>query len=470
MVAVAHDPIMQLSSDEWSRRAARAGFLPFVRRMYTRYETGRHHRLIAEKLEAVESGKIDRLIITMPPRHGKSELASKHFPAWYLGRNPQQRVITCSHTSALAYRFSRQARNIIADSRWPFSSKLAADLASVQSWDLQDGGGYIAAGVNGSITGQGADLLIIDDPVKSAEEADSQTIRDKTWEWYQDTAYPRLQETGAVVVIGTRWHDDDMIGRLLDHQAHGGDQWELLHLPAINDAGEALWPERYSVDRLNRTKANMSSRMWESQFQGNPVPAEGGMFKRHWWKRYTELPAITHAELYLDSAFKEGVANDYSAIALWAADGLGSAFLVRAWRARVDYPGLMRLSHDAYAWSRQRFPGLGIPFVIEDRASGQSAIQSLREAYYTADGVLPALPIVPYAITASASKVSRAEGVTGIVEGGRAAIPENPDWDLESWILEHERFPQGAHDDFVDTTSMGLSRLILNNLTGDLMW
>lgn len=468
MVAMRHDPIMALSSDEWSRRAARAGFLPFVRRMFPRYETGRHHKLIAEQLERVERGEIDRLIITMPPRHGKSELASKHFPAWYIGRHPEKRVIACSHTANLAYRFSRQARNIVGDDKWPFTARLATDLASVQSWDVQDGGGYIAAGVNGSITGQGADLLIIDDPVKNAEEADSETIRDKTWEWYQDTAYPRLQETGAVVVIGTRWHDDDLIGRLIAHQDQGGDQWTILHLPAISESGEALWPERYSIDRLNRTKANMSSRMWSAQFQGDPIPTEGGMFKRHWWQRYTELPHLSTMELYLDSAFKEGVENDYSALALWGSDGKGSAYLIRAWRDRVDFPKLIRLCHDAYAWSRGRFPDRAIRLVIEDRASGQSAIQTLKQPVFTSGGMLPALPIVAYPVLSSESKVSRAEGVTGIVEGGRAFVPDYAEW-LEDWISEHERFPLGAHDDYVDTTSMALRRLILSGMTESLV-
>lgn len=461
-------PIFQHTSDEWSRMAARAGFLPFVRRMFPRYETGRHHKLIAEQLERVERGEIDRLIITMPPRHGKSELASKHFPAWYIGRHPEKRVIACSHTANLAYRFSRQARNIVGDDKWPFTARLATDLASVQSWDVQDGGGYIAAGVNGSITGQGADLLIIDDPVKNAEEADSETIRDKTWEWYQDTAYPRLQETGAVVVIGTRWHDDDLIGRLIAHQDQGGDQWTILHLPAISESGEALWPERYSIDRLNRTKANMSSRMWSAQFQGDPIPTEGGMFKRHWWQRYTELPHLSTMELYLDSAFKEGVENDYSALALWGSDGKGSAYLIRAWRDRVDFPKLIRLCHDAYAWSRGRFPDRAIRLVIEDRASGQSAIQTLKQPVFTSGGMLPALPIVAYPVLSSESKVSRAEGVTGIVEGGRAFVPDYAEW-LEDWISEHERFPLGAHDDYVDTTSMALRRLILSGMTESLV-
>jgi predicted phage terminase large subunit-like protein len=446
--------------DAERERRSRDHLLTFVRRMFPRYEAAAHHHRIADALERVERGACDRLLIIMPPRHGKSELASKHFPAWYLGRHPEKRVIACSYTASLAYRFSRQARNIVADARWPFDVGLAGDLAAVQSWDLDTGGGYIAAGVGGSITGQGADLLIIDDPVKSADDADSEVKRDSTWQWYQDTAYPRLHDGAAVIVIGTRWHDDDLIGRLLAAHADGADQWEVLHLPAITDAGEPLWPERYPIPELLRRKANMSSRMWEAQYQGQPLPATGGMFPRAWWSRYRELPTLTRLELVLDSAFKEGVSNDYSALALWGADGQGSAYLIRVWWKRLDFPKLIRQAHDAFAWSREQFPDLPLRLVIEDKASGQSALQVLKQPYHTASGALPALPVVPFTIDGTQSKIARAEGVAGVVEGGRACIPEQAAW-LDDWLAEHERFPLGAHDDQVDTTAMALTRLLL---------
>jgi predicted phage terminase large subunit-like protein len=459
MVAAAvPDPIMAYSADQWRASAARDALLPFVRRMFPRYEAAAHHRRIAAALERVERGELDRLLIVMPPRHGKSELASKHFPAWYLGRHPEKRVIACSYTANLAYRFSRQARNVVADPRWPFAVGLADDLASVQSWDLATGGGYIAAGVGGSITGQGADLLIIDDPVKNAEDADSEVKREHVWQWYQDTAYPRLHDGAAVIVIGTRWHDDDLIGRLLAAQGTGADTWEVLHLPAIDDAGAPLWPERYPLPELLRRKVNMSGRMWEAQYQGQPLPAEGGMFPRSWWRRYRTLPKLTRIELCLDSAFKEGVANDYSVYALWGTDGQGNAYLIRVWRQRVDFPKLIQLGYDAYAWAQGQFPDLHPTLVIEDKASGQSAIQVFAQASFVSG--MPRLPVVSFKVDGTQSKVARAEGVTGMVEGGQAHIPERADW-LEDWLAEHERFPLGAHDDQVDTTGMALTRLLL---------
>lgn len=455
MVALADN---WLTDYDWGEAAARESLLEFTRRMFPHYETADHHKRIAAELEAVERGETSRLIITMPPRHGKSVLASEHFPAWFVGRNPDKRIIACSHTALLAYAFSRRARNKLTDPRWPFPGvRVAGDLRNVQSWDL-DGhrGGYVAAGVGGPITGYGADCLVIDDPVKSAADADSDASRENAWEWFQGTAATRLEPGGRIVVIGTRWHDDDLIGRLI---ATGG--WETLHLPAIDADGNALWRERFDADTLEHIKQEIGARNFQSQYQGDPVPAEGGTFKRHWWKRYRVMPAqFQRIELMMDSAFKEGAESDYSAIAAWGDDGSGTFHLLRIWRDKVAFPELVRLAHDAHAWAKSAFPGMQIPLVIEDKASGQSAIQVLSRPYYTDHGILPALPVVPFAIPAGASKVARAEGVTPLVEGGRAFVPESAPW-LDDWLTEHERFPFGAHDDQVDTTSMALTRFAL---------
>jgi len=209
---------------------------------------------------------------------------------------------------------------------------------------------------------------------------------------------------------------------------------------------------------LDRIRAAVGSRVWEAQYQGRPSPADGGMFKPHWWQRYATLPPVTAAVLVLDSAFKTGVANDYSVFALWAADGHGNSYLVNVWRAKLEYPELMKQAHIAHRWAKQRLPGIHVPVVIEDKASGQSAIQTLKKPYPTmTDGILPALPVIPHPVKATESKEARAEGVTPIVEGGRAWIPERAPW-LEEWLTEHMKFPNGAHDDQVDTTVMGIVR------------
>lgn len=442
---------------------ARRSLIPFARRMFPGYDAAAHHLAIAERLEAVARGDLDRLIITMPPRHGKSVLASQLFPAWYLGNHPTRRIIGCSHTASLAYMFSRRARNAFADPRWPFPGvRLSDDAGAVQSWEIAGHrGGYVAAGVGGAITGVGANVLLIDDPVKSAAEADSQTFRDRAWEWYTGTAATRLEPNGAVVVIGTRWQDDDLIGRLLQQSG-----WEHLLLPAISADGEALWPKRYNVAALNRIKREIGSRNFQAQYQGDPVPSEGGMFKRSWWRRYREAPALSVVELYVDSAFKEGTANDYSVIACWGVSADGELYLLRLWRERVAFPGLLRLCHDAHAWAKARYPDKTTPLVIEDKASGQSAIQTLRQPFALADGVrLPGLPVIAYRVTDS--KVARADAATPVVEAGRVYVPEDAEW-LDDFLTEHERFPLGAHDDMVDTTAMSIARL--SRAGGSLGW
>ncbi|MGI8406015.1 MAG: phage terminase large subunit, partial [Thermomicrobiales bacterium] len=426
--------------DERDRRRLQS----FTRRMVDGYIGGAHINRLVAALEAVERGEIARLIVTMPPRHSKSLTVSENFPAWYLGRNPDKRIITVSHTAQLAYTFSRRVRNKIQDLCWPFPDvTIADDKGAVQAWDIADhAGGYIAVGVGGTPVGQGFDCAVIDDPLRSAADADSATVRDALWEWYQGTFYTRRQPGAAIILTATRWHADDLTGRLLAEAEHGGDQWHHLHMPAINETGEALWPEYWPLSELEKARTVSGSRVWESQYQGRPTPAEGGMFKRHWWQRYRVLPPLVKAELSIDSAFKEGVAADYSAIALWGKDATGSAYLVRVWRARAAFPDLIRLGHDAHAWAAATFPHLHIPLVVEDKASGQSAIQVWKQPYYTKNGVLPALPVIAYAIKGTQSKTARAEGVTPIVEGGRAFIPEQATW-LDDWLTEHEAFPLG---------------------------
>ena len=220
---------------------ARNNLMVFTKRMHRGYLDAGHLWLIVYALQAIERGDISRLIIMLPPRHGKSEVASVHFPAWYLGKNPDKRVIACSYASALARRFSRRARNMFSMADWPFDVRPASDMASVDAWDIEGHkGGYIAAGVGGPITGAGADLLIVDDPVKNAEEAYSETYRESTWDWYRSTAYTRLEPDGAVVAIGTRWHQDDLLGRLCIQADTGEEAWVKIELPALSAGSDVI--------------------------------------------------------------------------------------------------------------------------------------------------------------------------------------------------------------------------------------
>lgn len=452
--------------DEKARRRLRS----FTRRMFPAYDDRSPHiQTLATTLEAAVATPNSRTIITVPPRHSKSLHVSENLPAWYLGRNPDKRVIGASHTQELANTFSRRVRNKITDPRYPFPIEIAGDKAAVKAWDIEGHyGGYYAVGVGASPTGHGADLIIIDDPLRSAADADSETVRESLWEWYQGTLRTRLEPGGSIICTATRWHDDDLTGRLLAAEKAGGEQWRHIHMPALSDDGEALWPGRWPVETLQQIRSAVGSRVWQAQYQGDPVASEGGTFKHGWWQRYRVLPdTITRAEITVDSAFKDGVGNDYSVFALWASDGQ-HAYLVRVWRDRVQFPGLIQMGREAHAWATYRLPGLSIPLVVEDNASGQSAIQVWTDT--------DRFPVIPYRVKAGNSKVSRAEAVTPNVEGKRTFIPEltddTVDW-LDDWLTEHDRFPTGKHDDQVDTTSMALSRLFedpatLGPVPGDL--
>ena len=457
---------VQTTPDAFIAERDRRRLRYFTGRMVSGYDAAPH--ITNELIPALEwavSTPNARLIVTMPPRHSKSLHVSENLPAWYLGKHPTHRIIAASHTAQLAYTFSRRVRNKMLDSRYPFAVTVADDKGAVQAWDTSEGGGYLAVGAGGAPTGHGGNGIIIDDPIRSAADADSATVRDALWEWYQGTIRTRLEPNGWIIVTATRWHEDDLTGRLLAEMEQGGEQWRHVHLEAINEHGAALWPERWPIDALADIKRAVGSRAWEAQYQGRPVPSEGGMFKRGWWQRYRTLPDIKEAIITVDSAFKEGVENDYSALGLWGTDGQGSAYLIRVWRQRVAFPDLIRLGHDAHNYATNLLPRLRIPLIVEDKASGQSAIQVWKKQYHTANGVLPALPVVPFTIKGHQSKVARAEGVTPLVEGGRVFIPESAPW-VDDFLTEHEQFPTGKHDDQVDMTSMALTRLELKPRRG----
>ncbi len=320
-----------------ARLAATETLAAFTEYTFPQYRTAEHHRLICEKLEAVERGEIDRLMIFMPPRHGKSELASKRFPAWYLGRNPDKQVITASYNSDLAGDFGRQVRNIVREQRFRNvfpSVTLAEDSQAANRWNTSAGGSYVAAGVGTAVTGRGAHLLLIDDPVKDREEAESETRRETVYNWYSSTAYTRLMPGGAVILIQTRWHEDDLAGRLLEAEAKGGDKWDKLILPAILSNGQALWPEWYPIDALNRTKAAIGPRDWSALYQQQPAPDDGTFFLKAWFKRHENPPERCHVYMTSDYAVTEGD-GDYTEHAIWGVDGTGRIFQLDWWHGQT---------------------------------------------------------------------------------------------------------------------------------------
>lgn len=373
----------------------------------------------------------------MPPRHGKSLLCSRMFPAWYLGRNPHHRIIAASYAQALANDFGRAVRNTIADDRYQSvftGSRLASDSSAIQKFDLDAGGGYFAAGVGGPITGKGGDLIIVDDPVANREAAQSQLQRESLWTWFTTVLDTRRAPNAKMLLIMTRWHDDDLAGRIMKLES---EKWKVLSLPAINDKGEALWPEAYPISDLLDRKQKMG-RDFEALYQQNPMPLKGALFKRHWWKSYATAPAtFKRIVQFMDCAQKVGVSNDYSVCATWGETDAGY-YLLDVWRHKVEAPDLERATKSNYEkWKPNAL-------VIEDKSSGSSLIQALRQK--------TRIPVIAYDPKAR-DKIVRASAATPLVESGRCHLPDSAPW-LEDFLIEHERFPASSHDDQVDTTSM----------------
>ena len=301
---------MQLSGErlELLREAARRRLLNLCNLTDERYQVSWHHEEIAAALEAavhsVERGQRARIILELPPRHGKSEEASIKFPAWVLGLHPDWPIIEASYSAELAEDFGMKTRDVMGDERYRavFETRLRADTQARGRWLTEQGGGYTATGVGGSITGRGFKIGIIDDPLKNREEAESQTIREKVWNWYTSTFYTRQEGYGAIVVICTRWHMDDLVGRLLDQQAKAEaaglkdyDRWTVIRFPAIAEedephrrAGEPLWPEKFTLDNLNTIRNTVGVYDWASLYQQNPILAENAEFRQEWFRYYEE--------------------------------------------------------------------------------------------------------------------------------------------------------------------------------------
>jgi len=433
------------------RRKARRGLIGFTEYTKGDYKVAAHHTLVASYLEKVEAGEIDRLMIFLPPRHGKSELSSRRFPAWYLGRNPNKQIIAASYNSDLAADFGRDVRNLVADPLYAnlFDVGLRQDSKAADRWNTTQGGAYVAAGVGSGITGRGAHIGIIDDPFKDRKEADSETVRDNVWNWYTSTFYTRLMPGAAIVLMQTRWHEDDLAGRLLNAQKAGGDQWTIVNLPAVAEGqdelgrqdGEALWPEWYDEDGLARIKNAIGTYDWEALYQQRPVAQSGNIFKREWWHYYKTPDKYSLVIQSWDTAHKVDEENDFSVCTTWGISG-NMIDLIDRFKAKLEFPELKR----AAVTLGLRFQAEAI--LIEDKSSGQSLIQELRQE--------TGLPVLP--VKVDRDKVSRAHAVTPLIEGGRVRLPEWASW-VDDYISVMAAFPKGANDDDVDSTTQALNYL-----------
>jgi predicted phage terminase large subunit-like protein len=420
----------------------------FKRQLYRRYLHGTHldalDHLLTQVTRYVETrGRegIGRAIIEMPPRHGKTVTTSRLYPTWHLGRNPDHRIILVSYGATLAEKNSRYARNLIQSPRYTDlfpHVRLAKDSKAADAWDL-DGyeGGMDAMGIGGGVTGKGSHVLIIDDPIKNREEAESETYREKVWDSFSDDLYTRLEPGGAVVVMATRWHVDDLIGRLLRTEP---EKWHRLNMPAIDDDGNALWAERFPIDVLRDIEATLGPYSWSALYQQNPTPAEGGIFKYAWFEnRVSQPPEIVRAARFWDLAMSEKTTADYTVGWKMGQATDGHYYVLDVTRGQVEWGDLTEFMAQTILAD-----GASVAQGIEEKGFMARAIQNLN-----ADPRLHGYSVWGYPV--DKDKVTRALPFAAKCAAGLIHMV-NAHW-TEAAIEELCSFPHGANDDQVDAAS-----------------
>ena len=439
-----------------SRERSQTKFIDFANKVWPTFISGRHHKRMAEAFERVARGECKRLIINMPPRHTKSEFASYLLPAWFLGKFPHKKVIQSSNTGELAVGFGRKVRNLV-DSEvykdiFPDLS-LQSDSKAAGRWNTSKGGDYFAIGVGGTVTGKGADLLIIDDPHSEQEAAMAAVnpeVYDKVYEWYTSGPRQRLQPGGAIVIVMTRWAQRDLTGQVLKSAAQrGGEEWEVIEFPAILPSGNPLWPEFWSVEELEALREELPNAKWQAQYQQNPVGNESAIVKRDWWKwwEHDEPPECEYILQTWDTAFEKNQRADYSAgttWGIWTNDEDNSSpniILLNTYKKRVEWVDLKKDVLKEY----REFEPDGL--LIEKKASGAPLIYELRAM---------GIPVQEYTPGKGQDKIARLNSVSDIIASGKVWIPRTR-W-AEELVDEIAAFPSGEHDDLVDATTLALMR------------
>lgn len=471
---------------EWEKAAS--SFREFVHFVKPDYQESWHHTLIVDRLEKLMHQKDQRVMISLAPRHGKSELVSRQFPCYFLGRNPDKEVIACSYSSGLATIFSRDVQRIMESEKYmnvfpdtimggterakELEHHLARSRRTSDFFEIVGNRGkFMSSGVGGAITGRGGDLLLLDDPVKNSEEADSEVYREKIWSWYNSTFYTRAEKGANILLIMTRWHRDDLAGRLLKEMANGGDQWEVIELPAINvngpnhydprNEGEALWPDKYPLDRLNVIKRQLGPRDWSSLYQSNPIIEGGNIIKEDWIQYYSQLDFDVHkwrsCRLITswDVSFKETGKSYVVGVVL--AEHEGKFYLVDIYREKA---GMVETIKAVQEMSK-KYPKCR-SILIEDKANGTGIIDILRAKGGKITPVTPDL-----------SKDERLHSVSPIFEAGDFYLPANHPKSKDI-VEELISFPQSENDDIVDAISQGLNKFMtlsgLHRLKASTRW
>jgi predicted phage terminase large subunit-like protein len=438
---------------------AKNNFINFVKYVWPEAILGAHHTKMADAFDRVARGELKRLIVNMPPRHTKSEFASYLLPAFVMGNKPKTKIIEATHTGELAVRFGRKVRDLMGleNYREIFPDvELKQDSKAAGRWDTNHGGEYFAVGVGGAMTGRGADLLVIDDP-HSEQDALSELALDNAWEWYSSGPRQRLQPGGAIVVVMTRWGTKDLTARLLKAQtSHKADKWEIIEFPAIMPSGKPLWPGFWKLEELLAVKASLSSQKWQAQWQQQPTNDEGAILKREWWQRWPseDAPLVEYIIQSYDTAYSKKESADYSVITTWGVfvkdiDSGPNIILLDVKKGRWDFPELKRIAREEYKnWNPDNV-------LIEAKATGITLQQELRRVG------IPVTMYSPGGRRAGQDKISRANSIAPILESGMVWAPET-EW-ADELIEECAAFPNGDHDDMVDSTTQALMRFRAGN-------
>ncbi len=457
--------------DELERRRqaklCQDNLLEFCKHMDPTYVVAPHHKKLAELLTQIAFGHKDRIAVSIPPRHGKSHLVSTLFPAWFLGKFPGKKVLMVSHTGDLAVDFGRKVRNIIADPRYTSifpGITLAADSKSAGRWSTNHGGEYFATGVGAALAGRGADLLLVDDPHSEQDLlAGNFEELEKTYQWFAFGARTRLMSGGRIAVIHTRWHQDDLIGHLIKDGVNNpkADQYEVFEFPAImtvktpTDEGEktvekALWPEKFDLEALERTKASMPAFQWNAQYMQNPTGEQGAIIQRDWWQPWKkdDPPSCEYIIMALDAAAEKNNRSDFTALLTFGVfsdddltDGASHIILLNAINVRVEFPELKDLAVREWKdWDPDAF-------IVEKKSSGTPLFQELRRM---------GIPVQEFTPSRGNDKIARLNAVADIFASGMVWVP-NTHW-AEELIEEVAAFPAGDHDDMVDSMTQALLR------------
>lgn len=457
--------------------SARGGLLAFGRFMKPDYEPAPFHTLIAAELDRFVSGEVPRMILCMPPQHGKSELVSRMLPAYILGREPDTKIITASYADELASRMNLDVQRYIDSpsyqSLFP-GTRLASAATTSERRAMREGlrarrtakffevvgrrGSYRSAGVGAGIAGMPADVAIIDDPVKDAEQAESEVTLEKVWTWYTGVLMTRIRPPGRVLVTMTRWHELDLVGRLIDMAGQGGEQWQVVRLPAIHEAGDALhrhaqdvrepgaalWPDRYPVDVLRVRRATQGGYQWEGLYQQRPTPPGGAVFKRAWFKIVTPevmpgryVPGVTRCRYWDSAATADG--GDWTVGALVSRQPDGTILVEDVLRVQAG-----PLEVDALIRQTAALDGVEV-MIREEQEPGSSGKAIVHARQRTLAGwAYRGEPV-------DQKKELRWRPFAAQAEAGKVALVQGP-WNA-TFLDELQRVPGGKHDDQADAAS-----------------